>query len=187
MQANLAVGFLELSSIAKGIEACDAMVKMASVTLARATVIARGKYVILVTGPVGEVESAMRAGRELSGKALLDEVLIRNIHAHVLAALDKRRPVERLEAVGAIETKDAIAAVLAADAAAKAAFVHVLEVKTVVPGGKGYVTLTGEVGAVRSAVAAGISAVDAGRLVSHVVIPQADGQLLATVGKSAEK
>jgi microcompartment protein CcmL/EutN len=183
MQANIAVGLLELSSIAKGIEASDAMVKMAAVTLAKATIVARGKYIILITGPLGEVESSMRAGRQIADKTLIDEVLFRNVHAQVLAALDKRHPVEKLDAVGIIETKDAIATVLAADAAAKAAAVHVIEVKTVVGGGKGYVTMTGEVGAVRSAVAAGISAIKAQHLVSYVVIPQADGQLLATVGK----
>jgi microcompartment protein CcmL/EutN len=43
--------------------------------------------------------------------------------------------------------------------------------------------MTGSVGEVRSAVAAGIAVVSEGMLVSHVVIPQADGQLLATVGK----
>jgi microcompartment protein CcmL/EutN len=159
------------------------MVKMASVTLAKTGIIARGKYVILITGPVGEVESAMRKGKEMAGKTLVDDVLIRNVHAQVLAALDKRHPVEKLEAVGIIETKDAIATVLAADAAAKAAAVHVLEVKTVVPGGKGYVTVTGEVGAVRAAIAAGIQAINAQHLISHVIIPQADKQLLAAVGK----
>ena len=35
MLANLAVGFLEGNSIAKGIEAADAMCKMASVKLAK--------------------------------------------------------------------------------------------------------------------------------------------------------
>ncbi len=183
MLANHAVGLIETASIAKGIEAADAMVKMASVKLARTTVIARGKYIILITGPLGEVESAMRAGRAIADKTIVDEVLIRNVHAQVINALDKRAAVEKLEAVGIIETKDAIATVRAADAAAKAAAVHVLEVKTVVPGGKGFVTMTGEVGAVRSAVAAGVSAVSAGALVSHVVIPQADGQLLASVGR----
>lgn len=183
MQANIAIGLIETSSIAKGIEACDAMVKMASVTLAKTAIIARGKYVILITGPLGEVESSMRAGKELAGKTLVDSVLIRNVHAQVLAALDKRHPVEKLDALGIIETKDAVATVLAADAAAKAAAVHVLEVKTVVGGGKGYVTLTGEVGAIRSAMAAGVSAINAQHLVSQVVIPQADKQLLAAVGK----
>lgn len=183
MLANLAVGFLESSSIAKGIEASDAMCKMASVKLAKTVIVARGKYIIFVTGPVGEVESSMRAGREVLGKTLVDEVLIRNVHNQVVASLDKRVPVEQLGAVGVIETKEAVAAVIAADAAAKAANVHIIETKTVVGGGKGYVTLCGDVGDVRTAVAAGISVVKKDLLVSHVVIPQADPQLLATVGK----
>lgn len=183
MLANLAVGLLESSSIAKGIEASDAMVKMASVKLAKTAVIARGKYTILITGPVGEVESSLRAGKQILDKTLVDEVLIRNVHQQVVDALDKRRPVDKLEAVGIIETKEAIAAVRAADAAAKAGAVHLLEVKTVVGGGKGYVTMTGEVGSVRTAVAAGITALGAGQLVSQVVIPNADGQLLAAIGK----
>ena len=183
MLANLAAGFLEGNSIAKGIEASDAMCKMASVKLAKTSIIARGKYLILITGPVGEVESSLRAGREVMGKTLVDEVLIRNVHAAVIAALDKRIPVEALGAVGIVETKEAVATVKAADAAAKAASVHVLEVKTVVPGGKGYFTICGEVGDVRSAVAAAVSSLRPDQLVSHVVIPQADAQLLATVGK----
>jgi microcompartment protein CcmL/EutN len=183
MLANLAVGLLEGSSIAKGIEASDAMVKMASVKLAKTAIVARGKYIIMISGPTGEVESALRAGRQMLGKTLIDEVLIRNVHSQVVAALDKRVAVEALEAVGVIETKDAVAVVRAADAAAKAASVHLLEVKTVVGGGKGYVTMTGEVGAVRSAVAAGIQAVPEGQLVSHVVIPQPDAQLLRTIGQ----
>ncbi len=183
MLANIAIGLLETASIAKGIEASDAMCKMASVKLARAGVIARGKYIIIITGPVGEVESSLRAGRQLLGQDLIDEVLIRNVHNQVLETLDQRVPVKELDALGIIETKDAIAAVRAADAAAKAAAVSLIETRTTVGGGKGYVTMTGEVGAVRSAVAAGISAVPEAGLVSYVVIARADEQLLETVGK----
>ena len=183
MLANLAVGFLETSSLAKGVEATDAMVKMAQVKLVKTSVVARGKLVIFISGAQGEVESAMRAGREVLGKTLVDEVLIRNVHNQVIAALDKRVPVEVLGAVGLIETKEAISAVLAADAATKAASVHLIEVKTVVGGGKGYLSLCGEVGDVRTAIAAGINAIKKELIVNHVVIPQADPQLLATVGK----
>ena len=183
MLANLAVGFLEGNSIAKGIEASDAMCKMAAVKLAKTAIIARGKYVILITGPVGEVESSLRAGKEVMGKTLVDEVLIRNVHSQVIASIDKRIPVDVLNAVGIVETKEAVATVKAADAAAKAAAVHILEVKTVVPGGKGYFTLCGEVGDVRSAVAAAVSSLRPDQLVTHVVIPQADAQLLSTIGK----
>lgn len=183
MQANIAVAFIETSSIAKGIEASDAMCKMAEVKLVKTNVLARGKYTIMISGPQGEVESALRAGREMAGKSLVDEVLIRNVHSQVLAALEKRAPVEALDAVGIIETKEAVAAVRAADAAAKAATVHLLEVKTVVGGGKGYVSMTGEIGAVRAAMAAGVSALSEAMLVSQVVIPQAHSQLLGSIGK----
>ena len=183
MLANIAVGFLESSSIAKGIEAADAMCKMASVKLTKTNIIARGKYTILITGPVGEVESSLRAGKEILGKTLVDEVLIRNVHQQVVDALDKRRAVEVVGALGIVETKEAIAAVKAADAAAKAASVQVLEVKTVVGGGKGYFTVCGEVGDVRAAIAAAVGALKPEQIVSHVVIPQSDPQLLAAVGK----
>ena len=183
MLANLAVGLLESSSIAKGIEAADAMCKMASVKLAKTSTIARGKYLILITGPVGEVESSLRAGKEMLGQALVDEVLIRNVATQVVDSLDKRRPVDHLGAVGIVETKEAIATVLAADAAAKAAAVHLLETKIVVGGGKGCLTLCGDVGDVRTAVAAAVRALRADQIVSHVVIPQADPQLVGSIGK----
>ena len=52
-----------------------------------------------------------------------------------------------------------------------------------VGGGKGYFTVCGEIGDVRTAVAAAVRALRADQIVSHVVIPQADAQLLAAVGK----
>jgi microcompartment protein CcmL/EutN len=183
MLANTSIGFLETSSIAQGILACDAMVKMAEVKIAKAAAIARGKYIIMITGSTGEVESALRAGRSSVGETLVHQFIVRNVHQQVLDALDKRVPGAALEAVGIIETKDAAAAVHAADEAAKAAKIHLLEVRSVVPGGKGTVTLTGEVGAVRSAVAAGLQVLPKGALVSQVVIPMAHEALLATIGK----
>lgn len=183
MQANIAIGLLENSSIALGVRAADAMCKMAQVELVQSQVIARGKYIILISGPVGEVESSMRIGVETAGKTLIHHFIIRNVHSAVLEALEKRRPVARLDAFGLIETKDAVAAIHAADAAAKAAKVHLLDVKAVLPGGKGYVSMTGDVGAVKTAVGAGIGVVPEGMLVGHVVIPQPDVQLLAKVGK----
>lgn len=183
MQANIALGLLETASIAKGIEASDAMCKMASVELFKTHVLARGKYVVLISGPVGEVESSLRAGVEIAKDSVIHHFIIRNVHQQVLDSLDRRVPVPALDAVGVIETKEAISAVGAADAAAKAARVHLLETKLAVGGGKGYVSMTGEVGAVRSAMAAGIAAVPEGLRVGHIILTQADPQLLASIGK----
>lgn len=182
MLANIAIAMLETNSIAKGIEASDAMCKMAQVELVKTAIVARGKYTILIKGPVGDVESALRAGANMAGKTLVDQFILRNVHQQVLDSLEKRVPVAALDAYGIIETKEAIAAVRAADAAAKAAKVHLIETKAVVGGGKGYVSMTGEVGAVRTAIGAGIAVVPEGMLVSHVIIAQPDTQLLKTVG-----
>jgi microcompartment protein CcmL/EutN len=183
MQTGYSIGLLEASSLAKGVEASDAMVKEAGVDLVSGKVIARGKYTILIKGPVGEVESAMRAGARIAGDAVIHKFIIRNVHEQTMNTLEKRNGVDTLEAFGMIETKEAVAAIHASDEAAKAAKVHILETKAVLPGGKGYVSMTGEVGAVRTAVAAGIQVVPPGQLVNHIVIPQADPQLLNTVGK----
>lgn len=183
MQANIAIGLLETSSIARGIDASDAMCKTASVRLVKTHILARGKYSILISGPVGEVESSMRAGVEAARETMVHQVIIRNVHQQVLDSLEKKVPVEALDALGIIETKEAVAAIHAADAAAKAANIRLIETRGVVGGGKGYVSLTGEVGAVRSAVAAGVAVVPPAMLVTHVIIARPDAQLLATVAK----
>jgi microcompartment protein CcmL/EutN len=70
-----------------------------------------------------------------------------------------------------IETKEVASAIYAGDAAAKAANVMLIEARNQ-PGAKGLVVLTGEVGAVRAAVAAGVATIKKdGMLVAEVVIP----------------
>ncbi|MDD2774019.1 MAG: BMC domain-containing protein [Elusimicrobiales bacterium] len=178
MQANIALGLIELSSIAAGVEAADAMCKAAGVELMRSAAIARGKYVIVITGPTGEVESSLRAGLDIAGKTVLASYIIRNVHSAVLAGFGEKSPVKVLGAVGMIETKDALASVFAADAACKAASVHLIELRPGAGGGKGFFTVCGEVGAVRAAIAAGANAVGEDALVAKIVLPQAHEHLL---------
>ncbi len=174
MQANIAVGLMETSSIAKGIEALDGMCKAAGVKPEVHQAISKGKYIVVISGPVGEVESSLAKGAEIAGDTVIARHIIRNIHAGALAALNKKIKPEKLEAVGIVETKEALPALFAADAAAKAAYVHVAEVNTGKGiGGKGYFTVVGEPGAVRAAVAAGVKAVGNGAVVSRIVISNA--------------
>jgi microcompartment protein CcmL/EutN len=168
-----AIGFLETSSIARGIEATDAMMKKADVELLMTLIVPRGKYLIMIGGMVADVESSMAAGREVAGDSVLDHFLIQNAHPQLPAAIKGRVKVEAVEAVGIIETKEVASAIYAGDAAAKAAAVTLLEARNQ-PGAKGMVVLTGDVGAVRAAVAAGVATIKKeGMLVSQVVIPRA--------------
>ncbi|MBI2118733.1 MAG: BMC domain-containing protein [Elusimicrobia bacterium] len=175
-----AIGFLELSSIAKGIETIDVMLKMAEVDLLYSQAIPRGKFIILIGGEQAEVEQSLQAGIQIADSTLMDYFIIPNVHEQVLPALKSRIKVEKIEAVGVIETKDVAASIFAADAAVKKAAVTLIEV---FPGrgagGKGYITLTGEVGAVRAAINAGVETIKKeGALVSSVVIPFAHPSLL---------
>jgi microcompartment protein CcmL/EutN len=174
MQANIAVGLLETSSIARGVETLDAMCKAAGVKPETAMTISRGKFIIIVSGPAGEVESAMAKGAETAGDSVLAVHIIRNIHSGVLAALNKKVKGGKTEAVGMVETNEALPAVFAADAAVKAAFVHVSEVNTGIGiGGKGFFTVTGEAGAVRTAVSSGVKAVGESAVTARMVLPNA--------------
>jgi microcompartment protein CcmL/EutN len=172
------IGFIESASIAKGIEAIDAMLKMADVELLMTTIIPRGKYLIMVGGSVADVEASLRAGRETAGETVLDHFIIQNVHPELPAAIKGRVKVDRVEAIGVIETKEVAPAIYAGDAAVKSALVTLIEARNQ-PGGKGLVVLTGEVGAVRTAVAAGVASIKKPQmLIAQVVIPYAHRSLL---------
>lgn len=173
-----AIAMLELSSIARGVEALDAMLKKAGVDVLLTTIVPRGKYVILIGGSVADVEQSYLAGRDVGGSTVLDHFLIPSAHPQLPAAVKGRVKVGRLDAVGMIETKEIASAIHAADAAAKAAGVVLIEARNQ-PGGKGLVVMTGNVSDVRAAVDAGIDVIRGeGLLVHHVVIPRAHDGLL---------
>src|SRR6185503_16126541 len=175
------VAMLETSSIARGIEATDAMMKRAAVDLLLTTIVPRGKYLVLVGGMVADVEAALRAGLDTAGPTVLDHFLIQNVHPQLPAAIKGRVKVEGIEAIGLIETKEVASSIYAGDAAAKAAAVTLIEARNQ-PGAKGLVILTGDVGAVRAAVAAGVATVKKeGMLVAEVVIPHAHEALVKSL------
>jgi microcompartment protein CcmL/EutN len=175
------IGFLETASIAKGIEATDAMLKKAAVDLLLTTIVPRGKYLVMIGGAVADVDAALRAGIDTAGPSVVDQFLIQNVHAQLPAAIKGRVKVDALDAVGIIETKEVASAIYAGDAAAKAAAVTLIEARNQ-PGAKGMVVLTGDVGAVRAAVAAGVATIKKeGMLVAEVIIPRAHEALVKSL------
>jgi microcompartment protein CcmL/EutN len=178
---NRCIGFIESSSIARGIEATDAMMKMADVELLMTTIIPRGKYLIMVGGGVADVQAALKAGLQTAAEAVLDHFIIQNVHPELPPAIKGRVKVDRIEAVGIIETKEVAPAIYAGDAAVKSAAVQLIEARNQ-PGGKGLVVCTGEVGAVRTAVAAGVASIKKeGMLIAQIVIPYAHPALVKSL------
>jgi microcompartment protein CcmL/EutN len=165
---------LEFTSISAGIEAADAMVKAADIKVLFFKTICPGKFLAAVHGAVGPVESSIRAGRLCAPACIADGFVIPNIHQDVIAALGACVQVTERGALGVIETFSVASAILAADAAAKATPARVMEIRTALGlGGKGYVLLTGGVGAVTASVAAGAAiAAESGLLVGTSVLPR---------------
>ncbi len=62
-----AIGLLEIKNITKGILVADAMLKAANVELILAQPLCPGKYVVMVSGDVGAVQSAVRSGLAAGG------------------------------------------------------------------------------------------------------------------------
>ena len=148
--SSKAIGMIELSSIARGIEVSDYMVKAAQVELLRASTVCPGKYVVIVGGDTGDVKASMEAGLAQGGEFVVDSLRISNVHEQLIPALSGTVTVENPQAVGVVEFYS-----MAADEAAKAANITLIEVRMgYAVGGKGFVTLTGDVGAVRAAVEA---------------------------------
>ncbi|MCD6385944.1 BMC domain-containing protein [Candidatus Sumerlaeota bacterium] len=175
-----AIGMLELRSIARAIETGDAMLKAADVILIQSTPVCSGKYIILIGGAVADVQASLTAGKEVGKDLIIDELLIPNVHPDVFPALMAATRVEEGEAVGVIETLTCAAGIVAADRAAKTGKVKLMEIRIARGlGGKAYVTLTGEVSAVRAGVEAGAAEAAAeGLLVQSVVIPSIHPRML---------
>ena len=168
-----AIGMVEFLSIAKGIEATDAMLKVAPVDPVEAHPCCSGKYYTVVTGDVDAVQTSVGEGERIGEHFVVDSFIIPNIHPMVYPALRCAVDIKRLQALGVIETFTAASCVKAADAAAKAADVTLIEIRLCMGlGGKAYVTMTGDVSSVEASIKAGVDEiVHEGNLVTSVVIP----------------
>lgn len=97
-----AVGILELSSIAKGMETGDAMLKSANVELLVSKTLCPGKFLLMLGGDVGAVQQAINSGASLAGEMLVDSLVLPNIHPSLLSAISGLNHVEQHRAIGVV-------------------------------------------------------------------------------------
>ena len=148
-----ALGMVEFNSIAVGIEAADAMLKVSKVDLVIAKTVCSGKYICAVRGDTAAVRASVEEGTRVGAIACVDSFVIPNLHPDVFPALIASTHQHEVNAIGVIETFSVASAVLAGDRAAKTASISLMEIHMAIGiGGKAFVTLTGDVAAVRSAV-----------------------------------
>ena len=177
------LGIVETNSIAAGVEAGDIMMKTAFVKLESAQPTCPGKYVIMISGDTAAVTASVNAGKKIAADSLVNSIVISSLHEQVIPALACATVPEHKEAVGVIETFSIAAAVIAADAAVKAADVELIEIRLGRGlGGKSFVLLCGGTAEVKAAVSAAKNQEDVkGLLLRTVVIPALHEDMLAAL------
>ncbi len=178
-----AIGLVEFTSIAQGIEGADIMAKTADVNILVAKTTCPGKYIVLVSGDVSSIQQAVNAGIELGAETVVDSFVIPNVHPSILPAISGVSTLNAIKALGIIETYSVASLIEAADAAVKAGDVEPLLLHLAFGiGGKSYTILTGEVAAVKAAVEVGSTlASEKGLLIKQVVIPRPAKQLIESL------
>jgi microcompartment protein CcmL/EutN len=183
MPSPKSIGAIELSSIGIGYQIEDEMLKAASVELLIARTICSGKYLIVLGGSVSDVQAAIQAGLAAAGEAIIDHLVIPNVHESVFPALGQSVTLQADHdgALGVVETFSGVSVLAAADAAAKAARVTLFRIHVAMAlGGKGFLLMTGSVADVRAGVqTAAAEARSRGLLVSEVVIPRPSRELFS--------
>ena len=167
-----AIGVIELKSIPKGIEATDAALKSAGVEMVSSHPACPGKYEIILTGSISNVQSAVDHVLGRYDGYVIDHSVMGRIDEQVVKALFGTQEGKREGALGLIETFSAASAIKAADLAVKTARVEIYDLRVSRGmGGKGIVMLTGDVGDVTAAVQAGANyAKELSTLSSYTVI-----------------
>ncbi len=166
-----ALGIVELNSVARGTVVTDFMVKRAPVSIFQSTPICPGKFLIVLTGTVDDINEAMEAGKHYGGYSMTDWIIIENLHPAVLPAMAATAKVPEVRSLGILETWVTPSCVIAADAACKAANVDLFELRLANGlGGKAFFTLTGDLHEVEAAMTAAVAAVESGQLVRHEIV-----------------
>ena len=183
MSSFKSIGAVELSSIAVGYQVQDEMLKAASVQVLIARTICSGKYFIVVGGSVSDVKAAVAAALKTTEEAIIDHLVIPNVHEGVFPALGQSvvLDADQADALGIVESFSGTSIVAAADAAAKAARVTLFRIHVAMAlGGKGFCLMTGSVADVRAGVRAAAEEVrKRGLLVAEIVIPRPSKELFA--------
>jgi microcompartment protein CcmL/EutN len=177
------LGMIEYRSIAKAIESTDAMLKSANVELILSNPVCPGKYITLINGEVGAVESAMKVGKAVGDVFVVDDYMIPNVNEKIFSALAGTSSLNNISSIGVIETMSAVSSIIAADIAVKAANVELIEIRMARGlGGKGFMTMTGELASVKAAVKSCEDKLkDSGCIIATVVIASPTKEVIASL------
>lgn len=174
-----ALALVEIGSVATGLATVDALTKRATVDVRGAGVVEPGRFLVLFTGDLREVEESWDAALERAEGQVVDKVLLARVHEQIVPGLEGlRRVADDADCVGLVEGQTVARTVEACDRALKDADVLLAGLR-VQPGlgGRAYFAVTGAQHDVEAAVDAARSVLGP-RLHRTEVIPRPTRELL---------
>ncbi|HBT63109.1 MAG TPA: propanediol utilization protein [Ruminococcaceae bacterium] len=174
-----AIGMAELITVSEGMAAADRMVKTAEVDIIEAQTVCPGKYIVIISGELSAVNASIEAVKTFHLEKLIDSFVLGNPHESIFPAIYSTAQIDEVDALGVMETFSVASAIVAADVAAKTAFVDLIELR-LARGmcGKSYLMLTGSVASVSAAIErASAEASVYGMFLDSTVIPNPDKKL----------
>lgn len=180
---NKAIGMIECKTVSGGITATDRMVKSASVEIIEAQTVCPGKYIAIITGKLSAVKAAVDTAELEYSEQVINSFVLGNPHENIFPAIYGATHIEKISALGILETYDAASIITAADIAAKTAVIELIELR-IAKGmcGKSYLLMTGEVSAVEAAMEkAKLLVADKGMYLDSSVIAHPDEEMCRTI------
>ena len=142
----------EIASIARGIFVLDQMAKRAETTIVAARTVTPGKYFIVISGHLGEIEEACSAAHDAMHEDHIDNVIIRDPHPHLRDTLSCELEPIFQEALAIFELQTLCSCLLALDRTLKETSVQIVELRLGAGlSGKGVFTVSGALHMVEAA------------------------------------
>ncbi len=178
-----AIGMIEFKTVSAGITAADQMVKTAAVEILEAQTVCPGKYIALIAGELSAVNAAVERAKNIRPDELIGSFVLGNPDESIFPAIYGTGEIDRVSALGILETYDASSIIVAADIAAKTAIVQLIELR-IAKGmcGKSYMLITGEVAACQAAIDKAKAAIgERGMYLDSSVIAHPDPQMCKAI------
>lgn len=178
-----ALGMVEYKTVSTGVYVADLMIKAAEVEIIEAQTVCPGKYIVLLSGDLSAVNSCIELARSRYGEHLIDSFILGNPHESIFPAIYGSTHIEKMKALGILETFSVASIIVAADVAAKTAQVDLIELR-IARGmcGKSYLMLTGKVAAVEAAIEKAKNAIGKNAtFLDSSVIANPDGKLSKSI------
>lgn len=177
---GVAIGLAEFKSIAKGMEMLDRMTKKSDIKIVDNRVVCVGKFFVVISGDVSDVESAIGEVKENSGNALVAAKVIPSLMDGVAEKINAKINRDDINALGIVEASDIASGFYCANYIKKFSNVELLRVSISFGlGGKSFVIFTGDLSSVQSGLDIAREKVsDSSKVVEAVVIASPSKEFL---------